>query len=87
MLNVVFSIRVRSVINPFFKRRLRTVLKDQRHPFCLIEKTTVVDADYLEQLAGGARRSQQWAQFEERCLLSSGKLNCWHFDRDVANER
>lgn len=43
--------------------------------------------DYLEQLAGGARRSQQWAQFEERCLHSSGTLNGWHFDRDQANER
>ena len=26
--------------------------------------------DYLEQLAGGARRGQQWSQFEERCLNS-----------------
>ncbi|MDD2844819.1 MAG: DUF6364 family protein, partial [Rhodoferax sp.] len=29
--------------------------------------------DYLEQLAGGARRGQQWAQFEERCLQAGGK--------------
>jgi len=43
--------------------------------------------DYLEQLAGGARRNQQWAQFEERCLRSGAKLNGWHFDRDQANER
>lgn len=43
--------------------------------------------DYLEQLAGGARRGQQWTQFETRCLQSGGKLGGWHFDRDEANER
>ena len=43
--------------------------------------------DYLEQLAGGARRGQQWTQFEERCLQSKAQLGDWHFNRDEANER
>lgn len=43
--------------------------------------------DYLEQLAGGALRGQQWSQFEERCLNSGAKLDGWKFDRDEANER
>ena len=43
--------------------------------------------DYLEQLAGSARREQQWAEFELRCSQSSVKLEGWHFDRDEANER
>lgn len=43
--------------------------------------------DYLEQLAGSARRSQQWAQFEARCLQSSAQLRGWRFNRDEANER
>ena len=43
--------------------------------------------DYLEQLAGGGYRSQQWAQFEERCLHSSARLDGWRFNRDEANER
>lgn len=43
--------------------------------------------DYLEQLAGGARRGQQWAQFEERCLQSNAQLGDWHFNRDEANQR
>ena len=43
--------------------------------------------DYLEQLAGSARRGDQWAQFETRCLQSSARLDGWHFDRDEANER
>ncbi len=43
--------------------------------------------DYLEQLAGGARRGQQWAQFEERCLNSQVQLGAWRFNRDEANER
>jgi replicative DNA helicase len=43
--------------------------------------------DYLEQLAGGARRGQQWTQFEERCLNSKAKLEGWQFNRDEANER
>ena len=43
--------------------------------------------DYLEQLAGGARRGQQWSQFEERCLNSKAKLEGWQFNRDEANER
>ncbi len=43
--------------------------------------------DYLEQLAGGARRGQQWAEFEERCLSSDAKLEGWKFDRDEANTR
>ena len=43
--------------------------------------------DYLEQLAGGARRGQQWSQFEARCLASKAKLEGWHFNREEANER
>ncbi|MEO6293920.1 MAG: DUF6364 family protein [Burkholderiaceae bacterium] len=43
--------------------------------------------DYLDQLAGSAQRSEQWAQFEERCMHSTGKLAGWKFDRDEANER
>jgi len=43
--------------------------------------------DYLEQLAGGARRSQQWTDFEQRCLQSDGQLGGWKFNRDEANER
>lgn len=43
--------------------------------------------DYLEQLAGSARRGQQWTQFEARCLQSSARLDGWHFNRDEANER
>lgn len=43
--------------------------------------------DYLELLAGGARRGQQWSQFEERCLNSKAKLEGWRFNRDEANER
>ncbi len=43
--------------------------------------------DYLEQLAGSARRGAQWEQFEERCLQSAAKLDGWRFDRDEASER
>jgi replicative DNA helicase len=43
--------------------------------------------DYLEQLAGGSRRGQQWSEFEQRCLQSKGQLGDWHFDRDEANAR
>ena len=43
--------------------------------------------DYLEQLAGGAGRDQQWSQFEARCLQSGAQLGGWHFNRDEANER
>ena len=43
--------------------------------------------DCLEQLAGGARRGQQWSQFEARCLNSQAKLEGWHFNRDEANAR
>ena len=43
--------------------------------------------DYLEQLAGGSRRTQQWKQFEERCMGSTAKLDGWKFSRDEANER
>jgi replicative DNA helicase len=43
--------------------------------------------DYLEQLAGGARRGQQWEQFEERCLQSGAQLADWKFNRDEANAR
>jgi len=43
--------------------------------------------DYLEQLAGGARRGQQWVQFEERCLKSGATLAGWKFNRDDSNQR
>jgi len=43
--------------------------------------------DYLEQLAGEARRGQQWSQFEEACLNSTARLDGWQFNRDEANER
>jgi len=43
--------------------------------------------DYLEQLAGGYRREQQWNEFEGRCAQSSAQLNGWRFNRDEANER
>ncbi len=43
--------------------------------------------DYLELLAGGSLRSQQWDQFEARCLASTAKLEAWHFNRDTANRR
>jgi replicative DNA helicase len=43
--------------------------------------------DYLEQLAGGAKREQQWEEFESRCLASEVRLNDWKFNRDEANER
>jgi antitoxin component of RelBE/YafQ-DinJ toxin-antitoxin module len=43
--------------------------------------------DYLEQLAGSGRRSEQWVQFEQRCLNSKAKLDGWQFNRDEANER
>jgi hypothetical protein len=43
--------------------------------------------DYLEQLAGKAKRDQQWEEFEQRCLNSGAKLDGWKFNRDEANER
>ena len=43
--------------------------------------------DCLEQLAGGSRRTQEWVQFEDRCLRSTAKPNGWHLNRDEANER
>ncbi len=43
--------------------------------------------DYLEQLAGSARRQQEWDEFEHRCRTSGAKLNGWKFNRDEANER
>ncbi len=43
--------------------------------------------DYLEQLAGSARRGQAWSQFEARCLSSKATLGDWKFDRDEANAR
>ncbi len=43
--------------------------------------------DYLEQLAGSGRRSQNWEQFEQRCLQSNARLEGWQFNRDEANER
>ena len=43
--------------------------------------------DYLEQLAGSARRGNDWAHFEAQCLGGDAKLNGWKFDRAEANER
>jgi hypothetical protein len=43
--------------------------------------------DYLEQLAGNARREEEWKAFEQRCLGQEGRLNGWKFNRDEANER
>ena len=43
--------------------------------------------DYLEQLAGSADRSQDWADFSQRCLDTNGQLQGWRFDRDQAHER
>jgi hypothetical protein len=43
--------------------------------------------DYLEQLAGSAQRDQEWAQFEQSCLMSGAKRNGWKFNRDEANQR
>ncbi len=42
---------------------------------------------YLEQLVGSTQRDQEWAQFEQSCLTSGGKLNGWKFSRDEANQR
>lgn len=43
--------------------------------------------DYVEQLADGAQRDQQWEQFERSCLTSGGKRKGWKFNRDEANQR
>jgi hypothetical protein len=43
--------------------------------------------DYLEQLAGGSRRTQNWEEFEARCIRSGARLDGWRFNRDEANER
>ena len=43
--------------------------------------------DYLEQLAGSARRGDDWARFEAESLNSGARLGGWHFDRGEANER
>ena len=43
--------------------------------------------DYLEQLAGSADRSQDWADFSQRCLDTNVQLKGWRFDRDQAHER
>jgi hypothetical protein len=43
--------------------------------------------DYVAQLASNAQRDQDWAQFEQSCLTSGGKLNGWKFNRDEANQR
>ncbi len=43
--------------------------------------------DYLEQLAGSARREQLWSQFEARCTESQAQLGDWKFNRDETNER
>jgi hypothetical protein len=51
------------------------------------ESLNQVVRDYPEQLAGSKRRSQQWAEFEARCLQSSAELGGWRFNRDEANGR
>lgn len=43
--------------------------------------------DYLEQLGGSARTSQEWDEFERSCLASPGRLNGWKFNREEANAR
>jgi predicted HicB family RNase H-like nuclease len=43
--------------------------------------------DYLELLAGTHLRSEEWAEFEARCLHSPAQLDGWKFNRDEANER
>ena len=43
--------------------------------------------DYLEQLAGSGKRSQQWSELESRSLQSTAGLEGWRFDRDEGNER
>lgn len=43
--------------------------------------------DHLEQLAGSARRGDDWARFEAQSLASKGRLGRWRFDRDEANAR
>ena len=43
--------------------------------------------DYLEQLAGSADRSQDWADFSHRCLDAKGQLQGWRFNREEAHER
>lgn len=43
--------------------------------------------DYLVQLACSADRDQQWAEFEQSCRASGGKLGGWEFNRDEANQR
>jgi hypothetical protein len=43
--------------------------------------------DYLEQLAGSADRSQDWADFSQRCLDTNGQLQGWRFNREEAHER
>jgi hypothetical protein len=43
--------------------------------------------EYLQQLASSAERDQQWAEFEQSCLTSGGRLNGWKFNRDEANQR
>ncbi len=46
-----------------------------------------VVSDYVEQLAGEARKSQQWTNFDDRCHYSQARLGSWHFHRDDAAER
>ena len=43
--------------------------------------------DYLEHLAGSADRSQDWANFSQRCLYANGQLQGWRFNREEAHER
>ena len=43
--------------------------------------------DYLEQLAGSARRGDDWVRFEAQSLSSNAQLGGWRFDRGEANER
>ena len=43
--------------------------------------------DYVNQLAVSAVRSDNWEQFEARCLQSKATLGNWKFNRDDGNER
>lgn len=40
--------------------------------------------DYLEQLARRNQSSDQWTQFETRCLQSTARLDGWKFNREEA---
>jgi len=43
--------------------------------------------DYLEQLAGQERKATEWQLWEQRCLSSGGRLQCYKLDRDALHDR